>query len=169
MGEAGILGEDDRVELIEGEILRMAPIGDRHVGRVIEANDLFTSRLGRRVLVSVQNPVRLSELSEPQPDLVLMRRPDAGHVLRAPHPSDVLLLVEVADTTLSYDRDRKVPLYAKAGIPETWILDIPADVLRVYREPVAGEYRHVEILSRGASIAPLAFPDILFAVDDLLG
>lgn len=168
MGEAGIFRPGDRVELIDGEIVQMSPIGDPHAGRVIELTSIFSLRLATRVWVSVQNPVRLSPHSEPEPDLVIMRRPDTGSV-RAPHPEDVLLLIEVCDTTLAYDRDRKVPLYAAAGVPETWLLDIPSDRLRVYREPDGREYRRIEVLARGSTIALLAFPEIEFSVDEILG
>jgi Uma2 family endonuclease len=169
MGEIGILGPDDRVELIEGEIIQMSPIGDRHAGRTIVLNRTFTLRLGQRAYVSVQNPVRLSERSEPQPDLVIMRASSATHAVRAPRPEDVLLLIEIADTTVFYDRELKVPLYAAAGIPETWLLDLPADRLRVYRGPEGREYRSVQILARGSTVAPMAFPDIEIAIDEILG
>ena len=169
MDEAGILKEDDRVELIEGEILKMSPIGDRHAGRVIVLNRTFSLRLGDRAFVSVQNPVRLSEHSEPQPDLVIMRPPAEGQSVRAPHPADILLLVEVSDTTLAFDRDTKVPLYAQAEVPEVWLLDLPGDRLRVYRDPSDGEYRSIAVLARGDSISLLAFPDITLTVDEILG
>jgi Uma2 family endonuclease len=169
MGEAGIFHEDDRVELIEGVILRMSPIGDRHAGRVIVLNDLFSTRLAGRALVSVQNPLRLTERSEPEPDLVIMRRPKDAQSVRAPHPHDVLLLIEVADTTLAFDRDTKVPLYAAAGIPEVWLLDLQGDRLRVYREPHEGEYRSITVLTRGDSITPLAFADLTLSVSQILG
>lgn len=169
MGEAGIFHHDDRVELIEGEILRMSPIGDRHAGRVIVLNRVFSLRLGERAYVSVQNAVRLSEHSEPEPDLVIMRLPDAGEPVRAPHPQDILLLIEVSDTTLSFDRDTKVPLYAQAGIPEVWLLDLQGDRLRVYRDPIDGEYRSISVLVRGDSVTLMAFPDVTLTVEEILG
>jgi len=169
MGEAGILRDDDRVELIDGQIVEMAAIGDRHVSRVIELNAIFASRVGQRAWVSVQNPLRLSKQSEPQPDLVLMRRASDKGVTGAPHPEDVLLLIEVADTTLPYDRDTKLPLYAAAGIPEVWILDLAGDRLRVYREPDGLDYRRADILLRDATVSPLAFPDLELTVEEILG
>jgi Uma2 family endonuclease len=169
MGEVGIFHEDDRVELIDGEILQMSPIGDRHGGRVIDLTDLFKERLGARVRVSVQNPVRLSNHTEPQPDLVLLPPRSGRSTTRLPSADEVLLIIEVADTTLVFDRDVKIPHYAAAGIPEAWILDLPADRLRVYRDPDGGEYRSVQVLARGAAVPPLAFPDLQLSVDEILG
>lgn len=169
MGKADIFRPDDRVELIEGVVFRMSPIGDPHAGRVIVLTQVFSLRLGERAYVSVQNAVRLSEYSEPEPDLVIMRLPDAGEPVRAPHPHDILLLIEVSDTTLSFDRDTKVPLYAQAGIPEVWLLDIQGDRLRVYRDPIDGEYRSITVLVRGDSVTLTAFPDITLTVDEILG
>lgn len=147
----------------------MTPIGGRHVGSVNRLTRLFSRVVEERALVSVQNPVRLSPHSEPQPDLAILRL-EGGEVPSAiPSSADVLLIIEVADTSLAYDRDVKLPLYAAAGIPEVWIIDLRADRLRVYRDPDAGEYRQTQILTRGAVIAPLAFPDLRLSVDELLG
>jgi Uma2 family endonuclease len=169
IGEAGVFHHDDRVELIEGVILRMSPIGDRHAGRVISLSEIFFVRLGRRALVCVQNPVRLSESSEPQPDLVVMRRPVGAEPVRALRPEDILLLIEVSDSTLGFARDSKVPLYAQAGIPEVWLLDLQGDRLRVYREPIDGEYRSITVLVRGGSVTLMALPDITLTVEEILG
>jgi Uma2 family endonuclease len=124
MGEAGLLSEDDRVELIDGEIVDMAPVGTRHLACVVALNHLFVEASGGRYFVSVQNPVALGERNEPQPDLSLLRtRPDPT-AARPPGPGDVFLVVEVSDTTLAYDRDVKLPRYAQAGVPEVWIVDL---------------------------------------------
>jgi Uma2 family endonuclease len=168
MGEVGIFDEDDRVELIEGELIQMTPIGPRHAANVGRLTDLFTERLQRRVIVWVQNPVHLSPDSEPEPDIALLRRRADYYATGLPRPEDVLLIIEVADTSLGYDRDTKVPLYAAAGIPEVWIADLQGDRLRVFRDPDAGEYRRVEVLTRNDSVAPLAFPDLQLSVDELL-
>src|ERR671938_544657 len=124
MGEAGILTEDDRVELIEGEIIEMSPIGSRHAACVNRLNTLLGRHLRQTAIVSVQNPIRLDAYSEPEPDVALLRpRADyyeSGH----PTPADALLIVEVADTSADYDRIIKLPLYAKAGIPEAWLVDL---------------------------------------------
>lgn len=170
MGEAGILSEDDRVELIEGEIIEMTPIGARHAGTVAHADHLLSSQLGPRAIVWVQNPIELpSEDSELQPDVALLRpRPD---FYRRSHPqaADVLLLVEIMDTSVERDRRVKLPVYARAGIREVWLLDLNADRLEAHRGPTLGGFREVRIHQRGDSATPEAFPDVSLVVDDLLG
>ena len=169
MGEVGILHEDDRVELIDGEIVRMSPIGDRHLGCVNCATTLFVEAFGRRAVVSPQNPVQLSDWTEPQPDLVVLKpRPDFYRGKR-PTPGDVLFAVEVADTSLTYDRRVKLPRFAAAGIPEVWIEDLNKELLLVYLNPVGDRYATTITLRPGDSISPLAFPDVAFRVGDLVG
>ncbi len=169
MAEAGILGEDDRVELIEGEIVEMAPIGRRHAGRVARLDRMFQRLTGDESVVWVQNPVRLGEHSEPQPDLALLRPRADFYASDLPTPSDVFLLVEVAETTVELDRRLKTPLYARSGIPELWLVDLDQETLTVYRDPTASGYKTVRVLRRGESIAPGSFPDRPLAVDDILG
>ncbi|MGI8549656.1 MAG: Uma2 family endonuclease [Dehalococcoidia bacterium] len=169
MGEAGILDEDERVELIDGEILWMAAIGSLHFACVNFLTVSLVRGVGDRAIVSVQNPVRLPPRSEPQPDIVLFR-PRADHYRKGlPNPEDVLLIIEVADTTLRYDRDTKVPRYAMAGIPEAWIVDLERERILLYRDPQGGSYQQVETVGRGGTVSPRAFPDIVLSVDDLLG
>jgi len=168
MAEAGILREDDRVELIEGEIIRMSPIGPRHALSVSELTRLFTIALRDRAVVWPQNPVRLPRDTEPQPDVVLLRSPSNRYRRRPPQPQDVLLLVEVADTSSRYDRGVKLPLYARAGIPEVWIVDFTADVIDVYREPQASGYATLHRVGRGGHVAPAMFPDIVLSADAIL-
>jgi Uma2 family endonuclease len=169
MADAGILTEDDRVELIEGEIVQMAAIGSLHAACVDRLNRLLVQQAGEAALVRVQNPVRLSDLSEPQPDLALLRpRTDyyaAGH----PGPSDTLLIIEVAHSTLAYDREIKVPLYAVSGIPETWVVDLEGGEVRVYREATKHGYDVVISLLPGALLSPQLVPQITVAVADLVG
>jgi Uma2 family endonuclease len=136
MAEAGILHEDDRVELIEGEVVEMTPIGGRHASCVAELTWLLSRQIGDELRLCVQNPVRLGEHGEPQPDLAVIRARDYKGSL--PGPEDVMLLIEVADTSLSYDREVKLPLYARAGIAEAWLVDLSEEV--VDGEP--GERRH---------------------------
>ncbi len=169
MAQAGILGEDDRVELIEGEIVEMPPIGDRHAASVDRLTERFVQRFSDVAIVRVQNPIRLGEHSEPQPDLALLRRRADFYAAGHPAPPDVFLLVEVADTSAELDRRVKIPLYARGGIPEVWLLDLQQETLTVYRVPTPDGYRAVQVLHRADAIAPAAFPDRALAVADLLG
>ncbi len=171
MAETDVFGHDDRLELIEGEIVEMSPIGKRHAAIVRRLNNLLTRQLGAdKVLVDAQNPVVLGDLSEPQPDLALLRpRPDF-YADEHPGPEDVLLLIEVADSSLAYDRDVKVPIYARYGIPEVWIVDVAAAAVEVYRGPTAGGYADVERRTRGAAIvAPELLPQLRLSVTSLAG
>jgi Uma2 family endonuclease len=169
MAEAGILGEDDRVELIDGEIIEMTPIGRRHAACVDRLNRLFARGIGEAAQIRVQNPVQLDEYSEPQPDLTLLRpRPDfyaSGH----PTPADVLLLIEVGDTSAEVDRQVKVPLYAGSGIQELWLIDLEQETVTAYRDLADDRYRLVQPARRGDRIAPAAFPDRDLTVADILG
>ncbi len=162
MGEAGIFKPGERVELIEGALVDMAPLGSEHTGIVKLLNHLLAVGVRDRAVVSVQDPVRLDDHSEPQPDLAVLKFRDDFYRSAHPGPEDVLLLVEVADTTGRYDREVKVPLYARRGIPEVWLFDLPEKRLDVYHGPEAGEYRHVDYYRAGAA-RPKAFPEV--AVD----
>ncbi|XSG84354.1 MAG: Uma2 family endonuclease, partial [Methylohalobius sp. ZOD2] len=144
MGEAGIFSEDDRVELIEGEIFDMTPIGHQHAGLVNRLNRLLVMAAGGRAVVSVQNPLRLSEQSEPQPDLALLKPRADDYQGAAATATDVLLVVEVADTSRDYDRTVKIPLYAQHDIPEAWLIDLPGKVVEVYRDPSPDGYRDAQ-------------------------
>jgi Uma2 family endonuclease len=169
MAEAGVLTEDDRVELIEGEIVMMAPLGSRHAGKVNLLTRLWGSRLGDRAIVAVQNPVRLDRYSEPQPDIALLRpRPDF-YTERHPEPADVLLLIEVSETTTETDRRVKMPLYATAGITETWLVDLDTRRIEVYRAPSAQGYQDTHVFTRGDTLSAAAFPDISLPVDQIVG
>ena len=168
MGQAGILHEDERVELLEGEIFVMAPIGGRHVWCVTNLSALFGAMVLGRAIVSVQNPVRLSRHSEPQPDIALLRPRYLQRRGELPTPEDVLLLIEVADTSIGYDRHSKHPLFAAAGIGEVWIVDLTHDRIEVYREPANGAYQNVTTFARGSALSPVAFPDVALSCDEVL-
>lgn len=168
MAEAGILSEDERVELIAGEIVRMAPIGSRHAGCVKRLNRRF-SHLGDRALVSVQDPIALSPSHEPEPDLAILRPREDDYAQFHPAPADILLVIEVADFSVEYDRDVKIPLYARAGIPEAWLVDLIQRVVVIYRAPSESGYDDVRILHPGDSLSPQAFQDFELAVDAILG
>jgi len=167
MGEAGILHEDDRVELIEGEIVEMAAIGTRHFACVNQLNRLLVRGVGDAAIVSVQNPVRLDEHTEPQPDLTVLRVRDYRDSL--PMPEDVLLLIEVSDTTLTYDRGVKLPLYARAGIREVWIVDLPGEVIERNTDPSADSYRTSKRARRGEKIESTTLPELSLSVAAVLG
>ena len=140
MGETGILGEDDRVELIDGEILTMTPIGPRHASCVRRLVAVLSPLVGTSAIVDVQNPLRLGEHAEPQPDVVLLKpRPDYYRQSH-PGPRDVLLVIEVADTSAEYDRAVKVPQYARAHIAELWLVTLSEGIIEIYRQPAGGEY-----------------------------
>ena len=167
LAEAGVLNEDSRVELIEGDLIAMPPIGERHASATRRLNQFFSRHVGDTALVDVQNPVALNANSEPQPDIVLLKPcPDFyehGH----PVPADGLLLIEVSDSTLRYDRDTKIPLYAKAGIAEVWILDIALQRLEAYRRPSVDGYREVLYPGLQESIAPVLLPELAISVKSL--
>jgi Uma2 family endonuclease len=168
MIKRGILDENDHVELIHGEILNKMPIGENHAGSVNRLNRQFNRRIGEAAIVAIQNPVRLAD-SEPEPDVTVLRSREDFYTTFKPRPADVLLLVEVSDSTLAFDRDVKRPLYAKANITEYWIINLTDDYLEVYRQPQPdGTYRDVQVLRRGQTVEIAALPGIVFAVADLL-
>lgn len=170
MGEAGIFGPEERIELIEGELLTMAPIGTRHVFAVDTLSQLFYGSIPpARARISTQSPVVLGTYSEPQPDLLLLRPRSDRYLQATPRAEDVLLLIEVADTTLRYDRGRKLPLYAREGVAEVWILDIQGRRLEVHRDLQAGRYVTSRTLTPEEPIAPLALPDIELRWGEALG
>jgi Uma2 family endonuclease len=168
MAEAGILSEDDRVELIEGQVIAMSPIGKRHAACVDRFTSLVT-KLGDNMIVRVQGPIQLDDYSEPQPDITLLRQRTDFYAGSLPRPSDVLLLIEVADTTTEYDRLIKLPAYARAGISEVWIENLPEDRIEMYSEPTGGAYKVVKHASRGEFIQSLTLADLRFTVDEILG
>ena len=167
MAEAGILHEDDRVELIEGELVEMAAIGSRHFTCVNTLTHLLVRSLGDEYIVSVQNPVRLDERSEPEPDLTVLRARDYRDSL--PGPKDVLFLIEVSDTTLSYDRNVKLPLYARSGISEVWVADLAGETVERHTGPSGEIYRHLERSRRGETLTSSILPGLVFDVNVLLG
>jgi hypothetical protein len=172
MAEAGILRPDERVELIEGEILVMSPIGSRHLSAVVRLTKLFVVRLVGLAEFSIQNPVQLRRRVEPEPDVAILRlQPGVSRPYESAHPgpNDVLLVVEVAETSVAFDLGEKADMYARYGIPELWVLDLPADRAVIHREPTANGYASVQELPRGQSISPVAFADTSFSADELLG
>jgi Uma2 family endonuclease len=165
MGEVGILKPTDRVELIRGEIVKMSPIGRHHVAFVNNLTQLLVTRLAGRAIVSVQNPVVLSDDTEPEPDIAILRPRSYKHA--EPAVADVLLLIEVAETSLRYDRVTKRPLYAEAGVPEYWVVDCSAETVEVHRAPTGSGYRDLTVVAGAGSVSLLAFPDVSLALSEI--
>lgn len=168
LAEAGILAHTERVQLLNGEIIVMPPIGNRHASGVNWSNEALISTLAGRANVSIQNPVRLDDGSEPQPDIAVLRRREDFYVAAHPGPEDVLLLIEVSDTTIEFDRNEKLPLYARAGIPEVWIANLSDRRVEAYTEPVDGAYANIRHFEVGESVTPRHFPDIALPVERII-
>lgn len=169
MGEVGILTEDVRVELIEGQIVDTSLTGRRHAACVDRLTELLSERLRRRAIVRVQSPIVLNDYTEPQPDVALLRRREDFYERSLPVPDDVLLIIEVADTTLEYDRQIKVPLYARAGISEVWTINLSDGQVEVYTQPAEGAYRNVRRYGRGEAINSTDAAGLTLSVDEILG
>ncbi len=167
MGEAGILGEDDRVELLAGEIIEMSPTGPVHAYSLALLTNHVAAWVGETALLSVQSPIRLDDASEPQPDLAVLRQRNYRAAL--PGPADVLLVIEVADSSRDYDRATKLPRYAAAGIPESWLADLVAGVLERHSEPRDGLYRQIAIGRPGDTLASTVLPALAIPVSVALG
>ena len=169
MSEVGVFAEDDRLELIEGEIIQMAAIGTRHATCVRRLIGQFRQIPEEIAILDVQNPIQLTERTEPQPDVVLLQ-PRADYYATAhPIPAEVLLLVEVSDSTVDFDRDVKVPNYARSGIQEVWLWDLEVNCLEVYRDAIANSYTSIQKFERGQQVSPLAFPEFAVSIDLILG
>jgi Uma2 family endonuclease len=166
MGEAGILTEDDRVELIEGELVAMAPIGSEHIAATNSLNRLLVLAVGDRGIVSVGNPVRLTQRSEPQPDFAVLK-PRSDYRTMLPRPEDTMLAVEVANTSLDYDRNVKLALYARSGIPEVWIVNLAAQEVEVYQSPIADSYTSIVRAGRSDTLTIKAIPGVLIPVGEI--
>jgi len=169
MGEAGIFQEDDRVELIDGQVVEMTPIGPRHAGCVKALVQMLHRTAGDVVILGVQDPVVLDPHNAPEPDIAVLKPRSHGYRTRHPAPADVLLVIEVADTSVESDRSSKIPLYARAGIPEAWLVHLPADYIEVHRDPTPQGYASARIVERGETLTPLRLEGVSLGVDDILG
>lgn len=169
MGELGILREDDRVELIDGELVRMAPIGSMHGGLVSRLNRLLVERVGRAGVVSPQNSVILSDFTEPQPDLAVLRWRADDYMADTPKARDALLVIEVADSSLRFDRDVKLRFYALAGVPEVWIVDVRAKRVLRFTRPEGEGYGSADTLESGDTARCTGVPGLAVGVDELFG
>jgi len=169
LGELGVLREDERVELVAGQVVAMTPIGPAHWSCVNRLTTLFAPLAGPMATLSVQNPLILETHDAPQPDIAVLQPRADGYRAKRPGPADVLLVIEVADSSLVYDRDVKIPRYARAGIPDVWLVDLTGERIEVFRDPVAGTYADVRRAARDAVLSPLRFPNLRIPVADILG
>jgi Uma2 family endonuclease len=158
MGDAAILRENDRVELIQGELIEMAPIGSRHAGKVNRLSNFLSRAVGSRAIVATQNPIMLPPDSELQPDVALLKPRADYYESSLPGPADVFLIIEVADATLAYDRDVKIPLYAQHAIPEIWLVDVQSGSLSIYRDPSPRGFQQVLIAAHTDTVSPAMVP-----------
>jgi Uma2 family endonuclease len=166
---AGVVTTEDRIELIEGEMLDMAPIGAKHAAIMSRLNEVMVIGTARRANVSCAGPVQLGELSQPQPDLMLLKRRTDAYEERIPGPDDVLLLVEISDSTMAFDQGKKLRLYAAHAIVEYWVIDVANRRMVCHREPSAQGYAQMREFKAGDSIASQAFPELIIAVQEILG
>jgi Uma2 family endonuclease len=169
MAESGLLHEDSRVELLDGMVVEMSPIGSRHADCVNRLTERLVLALAGRAIVSVQNPVILDERSEPQPDVAVWKRRPEGYAAGLPRPKDVLLVIEVVDTTAYRDKVVKIPLYARARTAEVWLVRLDEDVVEIHREPGADGYGVVRSVGRGETLTPSLLPSVTLSVADILG
>lgn len=169
MINVGILKEDDRVELIDGEIISMPPIGPRHASNVDRLTAIFYAKCGNNIIVRVQSPVQLDDSSEPQPDITILKPRADFYETAHPKPEDIFLIIEIADSSMEYDRTYKLPKYAQSNISEVWLFDKQKHRIEVYKRPYNDIYQEIRIAFRGQEIALLNLPDICFSVDELLG
>lgn len=169
MGEAGLLGNEDRVELVGGELVQMAPIGSEHAGCVGTLTRLLVMAVGERAIVFVQNPVRLDERSEPEPDFAVLKPRADEYRSALPTAEDVLLIVEVADSSLAYDRGLKLELYAGHGIPEVWVVNLAAQEVEVFRGPQEGDYTSRASFGLSSMLEIAALPGVSIAADRIFG
>lgn len=169
MADAGIFGEDDRVELLDGAIYKMSPIGPRHAAIVNRINAILSRQFGNRAIVSIQNPLQLTDYTEQQPDIAVLQPRDDFYASAHPLPPDVLLIVEVAETSIDFDREEKLPQYAQAAIPEVWLVDLNQDTITRYAQPDQGRYSSQQPFGRGQVLDSSVFPTLHLEVDQLLG
>lgn len=169
MAERGTFAADDRVELIDGEIIEMSPIGSRDARVVDFLNDFLIKRIDGNYIVRIQNPIVVGDLSEPQPDIAVVARRDDFYRDGHPTGKDVALVIEVSDSTIAFDRSRKLPKYAEAGIPETWLIDLESEHVEVHFSPKETAYGIVKILLRGENAVSETLPALNLPVNDILG
>jgi len=168
MIELGMLKDYEKAEIIEGELIQKMPIGKKHSAVVEKLNEILRDRLGKSVSLRNQQPVRFGKYNEPEPDLAILHRREDFYANTRPVPKDVLILIEVSDATLKYDRDTKLTLYAEAGVPEAWIVNLPNDIIEIHQKPSVGIYQLTKIFKRGEQIESEILPDLKLEVNEIL-
>ena len=167
--ESGVLTEDDRVELIDGEIINMSPIGPRHTASVKRLIAFLSRKISRFALIGAQDPIHLNQYSAPQPDISILKPRDDFYASGHPEPADILVAIEVADSSVDYDRQVKFPRYAQAGIPEAWLVDLVNDRIEIYALPNEGVYQEIRIVLRHQNIVSRTLPQLKLKASDILG
>lgn len=168
MAETGIIAQGERVELVEGEVIEKSPVGSRHAACVKRLLHFLSAALGERAALGVQDPVRLDDFSEPEPDISVLRPRSDFYASAHPGPSDILLLVEVSDSSLGFDRDVKLPIYSAAGIPEVWVVNLVENVVDAHRAPRRRRYEEVRRFRSGDQLTAAMIPDLVLEVDTIL-
>lgn len=169
MIDAGVFVGNSDWELIEGEIVKKMTVGDYHISCVNRLNMFFAVKLAGKAIVSVQNPVVISDVSEPEPDVTILRFREDFYASGKATAKDVLLLIEVSDSTVSYDRSTKIALYGEAGVSEVWLVNLPRQILEVYTEPQNGKYKVVKKVGKNETVAPQLMPEIKMKVSEIIG
>jgi Uma2 family endonuclease len=169
MAEAGIFSPDECIELIDGEVFKKSKTEPAHAAGIMRLTHSLTQRLNSIAIVSIHHPVDLSEFSEPEPDIALLKYREDFYAARHPRPKDILLVIEVADSTIDYDREVKIPLYARAKIPQAVIVNLSSGVVEVYTKPLRGKYAESRELKRGQALKIQKLPDLTLTVDEILG
>ncbi len=168
MIELGMLTDYEKAEIIEGELIQKMPIGNRRAACVEKLNEILRDKLGKSISLRSQQPIKFDDFNEPEPDLAILKRREDFYIQAKPTPKDVLILIEVSDSTLKYDRDVKLALYAEAEIPEVWIVNLPNDIIEVHQQPGVGIYQLAKIYKRGEMIESKTLPDLKLGVDEIL-
>ena len=167
--ENNILHEDDRVELIEGRIIDMTPIGSKHAACVSRLNEILSEKLQKRAIINIQNPICLTAYTEPKPDIAITKRRPDFYAEQLPQPEDVLLIIEVSDSSLDYDCETKIPLYAKSNIPEVWLVNLIENNVAIYSGPSSEGYNVITKHHHNQILSPKSFHDITLTVSEIFG
>jgi Uma2 family endonuclease len=167
MRDVGIIGDREKIELIEGEIIEMSPIGLKHMAMVMRLTNILPNLIGNNTLISIQNPITLNDYSQPEPDLVLLKYRQDYYETKQPTPADILLLIEVSDSTIKYDREIKLPIYATNDVQEVWLINLNNETIEVYRYPQGTTYQHNQIMRQNEVISSLKLPELFLKISEI--